>query len=82
MATTYVVIRDLDQARELFHSGLLLWRRGNEYAHPSVLFTSTGKGVPPGQREVDAGQWAVLVEEDDSPISEDDSAEDACVQEA
>lgn len=65
MASTYVKVTSLEDACKRFDAGLLHWYSTvqGEWVPQSVM--SNAASYPPTDREVAAGWWSILVEEED-----------------
>ena len=65
MASTYVKVTSLEDALKYFDAGLLHWYSEvqGEWLPQSVL--SNAYPYPPTDREVAAGWWSILVEEEE-----------------
>lgn len=60
MASTYVILRSVDAAATYFKAGLVYFRTRVSDWEKWV----GGTDMPPYQHEIDAEQWAILVEDD------------------
>jgi hypothetical protein len=65
VASTYVKVTSLEDALKYFGTGLLHWYSEvqGEWVPQSVM--SNAASYPPTDREVAAGWWSILVEEED-----------------